>query len=93
MADRVYSLVKGPAGWVLFLDAARVGGVYGTKEAAFEAVMVAASYVSVLATAFRSTCPAMPIYALAKNRILGQRNGARFSSEMLYSTWWNRRTS
>jgi hypothetical protein len=45
MTDRVYSLVKGPAGWVLFLDGARVGGVYGTKEAAFEAVMVAASFV------------------------------------------------
>jgi len=45
MIDRVYSLVKGPAGWVLFLDGARVGGIYGTKEAAFEAVMVAASFV------------------------------------------------
>jgi hypothetical protein len=45
MADRVYSLVKGPAGWVQFLDGARVGGIYGTKEAAFEAVMVAASFV------------------------------------------------
>jgi hypothetical protein len=45
MADRVYSLVKGPAGWVLFLDGARVGGISGTKEAAFEAVMVAASFV------------------------------------------------
>jgi hypothetical protein len=45
MADRVYSLVKGPAGWILFLDGARVGGIYGTKEAAFEAVMVAASFV------------------------------------------------
>jgi hypothetical protein len=44
MADRVYSLVKGPAGWVLFLDGARVGGIYGTKEAAFEAAMVAASF-------------------------------------------------
>jgi hypothetical protein len=45
MTDRVYSLVKGPAGWVLFLGGARVGGIYGTKEAAFEAVMVAASFV------------------------------------------------
>jgi hypothetical protein len=45
MADRVYSLVKGPAGWVLFLDGARFGGIYGTKEAAFEAVMVAASFI------------------------------------------------
>ena len=45
MADRVYSLFKGPAGWVLFLDGARFGGIYGTKGAAFEAVMVAASFV------------------------------------------------
>jgi hypothetical protein len=45
MADRIYSLVKGPTGWVLFLDGARFGGIYGTKGAAFEAVMVAASFV------------------------------------------------
>ena len=45
MVDRVYSLVQGPAGWVLFLDGARFGSIYGTKEAAFEAVMVAASFV------------------------------------------------
>jgi hypothetical protein len=43
MADLVYNLVKGPVGWVLSLDGERVGGVYGTKEAAFEAAMVAAS--------------------------------------------------
>jgi hypothetical protein len=43
MADLVYNLIKGPVGWVLFLDGARVGGVHGTKEAAFEAAMVAAS--------------------------------------------------
>jgi hypothetical protein len=40
MADLVYNLIKGPVGWVLFLDGARVG----TKEAAFEAAMVAASF-------------------------------------------------
>jgi hypothetical protein len=57
MAGRVHSLVEGPAGWVLFLDRARVGGIYGTKEAAFEAVMVA---LSELAMAFRSTCQATP---------------------------------
>jgi hypothetical protein len=33
-----------PVGWVLFLDDERVGGVHGTKEAAFQAVMVAASF-------------------------------------------------
>jgi hypothetical protein len=44
MADLVYNLIKGPIGWVLSLNDARVGGVYGTKEAAFEAAMVAASF-------------------------------------------------
>ena len=31
-------------GWVVHLDRVRLGGVYGTKEAAFEAAMVAASF-------------------------------------------------
>jgi hypothetical protein len=44
MADLVYNLVKAPVGWALSLDGVRVGGVYGTKEAAFEATMVAASF-------------------------------------------------
>ena len=44
MADLIYNLVKAPVGWVLFLDGERVNGVYGTKEAAFEAAMVAASF-------------------------------------------------
>jgi hypothetical protein len=44
MAQLVYTVAKAPVGWVLFLDGVRVGGVYGTKEAAFEAVMVAASF-------------------------------------------------
>jgi hypothetical protein len=44
VADVVYNVVKAPVGWMLFLDGVRVGGVYGTKEAAFEAAMVAASF-------------------------------------------------
>jgi len=43
MADLVYNMVNGPVGWVLFLEDERVGGV-GTKEAASEAAMVAASF-------------------------------------------------
>jgi hypothetical protein len=35
---------KAPVGWVVYLDRVRLGGVYGTKEAAFEAAMVAASF-------------------------------------------------
>jgi hypothetical protein len=44
MAQLVYTVAKAPVGWMLFLDDVRVGGVYGTKEAAFEAAMVAASF-------------------------------------------------
>jgi hypothetical protein len=44
MADVVYNVVKAPVGWMLFLDGVRIGGIYGTKEAAFEAAMVAASF-------------------------------------------------
>jgi hypothetical protein len=44
VADVVYNVVKAPVVWMLFLDGVRVGGVYGTKEAAFEAAMVAASF-------------------------------------------------
>jgi hypothetical protein len=44
MADLVYNVVKAPVGWVVYLDRVRLGGVYGTKEAAFESAMVAASF-------------------------------------------------
>jgi hypothetical protein len=44
MADLVYNVVKAPVGWVLILDGVRVGGVYGTKEAALEAAAVAAAF-------------------------------------------------
>jgi hypothetical protein len=44
MADLVYNVAKAPVGWVVFLDGVRVGGVYGTKEAALEAAAVAAAF-------------------------------------------------
>jgi hypothetical protein len=44
MADLAYNMVRAPVGWVLFRDGTRIGGVYGTKEAAFEAAMVTASF-------------------------------------------------
>ena len=44
MADLIYNVIKAPVGWVVYLDSVRLGGVYGTKEAAFEAAMVAASF-------------------------------------------------
>jgi xanthine dehydrogenase molybdopterin-binding subunit B len=44
MADLIFNIVKAPVGWVVHLDCVRIGGVYGTKEAAFESAMVAASF-------------------------------------------------
>jgi hypothetical protein len=44
MADQAYNVVKAPVGWVVYLDRVRLGGVYGTKETAFETAMVAASF-------------------------------------------------
>ena len=44
MADLVYNVAKAPVGWVVYLDTVRLGGVYSTKEAAFESAMVAASF-------------------------------------------------
>jgi uncharacterized protein (DUF58 family) len=43
VTSRIFHVVKAPVGWVVFLDRARVGGVYGTKEAALEAAAVAAA--------------------------------------------------
>jgi hypothetical protein len=44
VAQLIYNVVKAPVGWVVYVDRVRLGGVYGTKEAAFEAAMVAASF-------------------------------------------------
>jgi hypothetical protein len=44
MAQLIFNVVKAPVGWVVYIDRVRIGGVYGTKEAAFEAAMVAASF-------------------------------------------------
>jgi hypothetical protein len=43
-ADVVYSVVKAPVGWMLFLDGVRICGICRTNEAAFEVAMVAASF-------------------------------------------------
>jgi hypothetical protein len=44
MAQLIYNVVKAPVGWVVYADRVGIGGVYGTKEAAFEAATVAASF-------------------------------------------------
>ena len=73
MADRV----KGAVCRVLFLDGERVDGVYGTKEAASEAAMLAGSFAvrsghSVQVNALSDAC------ALQKSSIPGQREWIAF---------------
>ena len=44
MTQIIYNVVKAPVGWSLICDGVRIGGIYGTKEAAWEAATVAASF-------------------------------------------------
>jgi len=44
MTQIIYNVVKAPVGWSLSCDGVRIGGIYGTKEAALEAASVAASF-------------------------------------------------
>ena len=43
MTHSVYNIVKAPCGLVHICDGVRIGGVYGSKEAALEAAAVGAS--------------------------------------------------
>ena len=45
MAVVVYNIVKAPMGWAVFCDGIKLGGIYGSKEAALEATTVAAAFV------------------------------------------------
>jgi hypothetical protein len=45
MAVVVYNIVKAPMGWAVFCDGVKLGGIYGSKEAALEATTVAAAFV------------------------------------------------
>ena len=40
----VFSVVKAPLGWSIYSDGVKLGGVYGSKEAAFEAATIAAMF-------------------------------------------------
>jgi hypothetical protein len=42
MTQSIFNIVKAPLGWLLYSDGVKVGGVFGSKEAAFEAATVAA---------------------------------------------------
>jgi hypothetical protein len=44
MPQSIFNIVKAPLGWLIYSDGVKVGGVCGSKEAAFEAATVAASF-------------------------------------------------
>jgi hypothetical protein len=44
MVRSVFDIVKAPMGWSVFADNVKVGGVYGSREAALEAAALAASF-------------------------------------------------
>jgi hypothetical protein len=44
MTQSVYNIVKAPLGWSIYCDGMKIGGAYGSKEAALEAATVAASF-------------------------------------------------
>jgi len=43
-ATILFNIVKAPLGWLIYSDGVKVGGVCGSKQAAFEAAPVAASF-------------------------------------------------
>jgi hypothetical protein len=44
MTTTVYNIVKAALGWLIYCDGVKLGGIYGSKEAALEAVAVAATF-------------------------------------------------
>jgi hypothetical protein len=44
MTTTVYNIVKAALGWSIHCDGVKLGGIYGSKEAALEAVAVAAAF-------------------------------------------------
>ena len=45
MTISIYNVAKAPLGWSIYCDGVKIGGVFGSKAAAFEAATVAASFV------------------------------------------------
>jgi hypothetical protein len=40
----VYNIVKAALGWSIYCDGVKLGGIYASKEAALEAVTIAAAF-------------------------------------------------
>jgi len=43
MTQSIFNIVKAPLGWLIYGDGVKVGGVFGSKEAALEAATFAAA--------------------------------------------------
>lgn len=57
MAQPVYNIIKAPVGWSVFCDRVRIGGVYGTKGAALEAIAVAAAFTVLVGNGVQINVP------------------------------------
>jgi hypothetical protein len=44
MTISVYNIAKAPMGWAVYCDGVKIGSVFGSKAAAFEAATVSASF-------------------------------------------------
>ena len=44
MTVSIYNIFKAPLGWSIYCDGVKIGGVFGSKAAAFEAATLAASF-------------------------------------------------
>jgi hypothetical protein len=56
MKQSIFNIVKAPLGWLIYSDGVKVGGVFGSKEAAFEAATIAAT-VAVRDCGCSNQCP------------------------------------
>jgi hypothetical protein len=60
MPISIYDVVKAPMGWAIYCDGVRIGGVFGSKAAAFEAATVAASLAVQGGSGVQVNVPAAP---------------------------------
>jgi hypothetical protein len=60
MTQSVYNIVKAPLGWSIFCDGVKIGGIYGSKEAALEAAGVAAALAVRDGAAIQINVPSAP---------------------------------
>jgi len=44
MTKSIFNIFKAPLGWSIYSDGVKIGGIYESKEAAFEAAAVAATF-------------------------------------------------